>query len=661
MANWFVDWITGNQGNGGTSQADRKRLPTGNFGGGLAAGDVVRIAQSPAAVDAGITVDWTYGSLIGTLASALTLTLNTCEIAWTPANANACSTSASTKYGSACSTFAVTGIVPESIASIPSTNTDYSGFTKASFMFWSDTALVNNSIALRLWNGGVGGTLLDTLTMTQYQFANTWAPVEINNGSALAATVDTIELVTLIAPGGPVNLRISNLEAANVLTHQTLISSGSGNTSMWYSIKNLVGTAISLDHNPNSLVGIGKGWNGITGTFELWCREPILIEDLNAGSIIYNFTSSGAAGNPITYSGGWDSASMASQVGDTFLDFRGQNALAMVWYNVYHIISENVHIFRGSSQGYFTSDDFEFINTQSSCWDGVGSGPSGVTSSYTNCFASGCAGIGIASTITGILTLTNCNFSGNSNVGVNVNGNSKTVMKNVIGVNEDRCDFSAGGAVFKATGCTFDDVRMNMSAESAAYNSNLGIIDLAGATASGNVTILTMKGCTTSGTPTSIVNGTNGGRVVGTSMGGVINADIQYLDGAIIVTDTVMVHTAGNPSVNYQPLQTYRNAGWPVTLNKPSYKILTQSGQTVTFKVWIRRDDASAINCNILVPGGRYSGIPSDIVTAASGANNTWKQESITFTPTATEIVEIYIEAYGGTSNNVWAADPSWS
>src|SRR4030065_1552457 len=97
MATFYLDYINGSDANNGSTWALAwKTLTLGATLARIAPADVIRIAKSPDTTSLGITALWTNLSKTVTLASALNLTVELCETAWT-ASANVTATASTTR------------------------------------------------------------------------------------------------------------------------------------------------------------------------------------------------------------------------------------------------------------------------------------------------------------------------------------------------------------------------------------------------------------------------------------------------------------------------------------------------------------------------------------------------------------------------------------
>jgi hypothetical protein len=96
-----------------------------------------------------------------------------------------------------------------------------------------------------------------------------------------------------------------------------------------------------------------------------------------------------------------------------------------------------------------------------------------------------------------------------------------------------------------------------------------------------------------------------------------------------------------------------RNSLRPVILSLA--KVACSANNLVTIKAWMYRDNAG-LTMRLVCKGGQIAGVASDVVSALS-TTNAWEEETITFTPTETGVVEITAEAWGGSTFSGWVDD----
>jgi hypothetical protein len=126
-----------------------------------------------------------------------------------------------------------------------------------------------------------------------------------------------------------------------------------------------------------------------------------------------------------------------------------------------------------------------------------------------------------------------------------------------------------------------------------------------------------------------------------------------FMRGGLISSATDQRNTASGISWKIQPTSTERSANWPISL--PLAKVACAANSLVTVKAWMRRDN-SGLTMRLVCKGGQIAGVAND-VTASVTTTNAWEEETITFTPTETGVVEITAEAWGGTTFSGWVDD----
>jgi hypothetical protein len=126
-----------------------------------------------------------------------------------------------------------------------------------------------------------------------------------------------------------------------------------------------------------------------------------------------------------------------------------------------------------------------------------------------------------------------------------------------------------------------------------------------------------------------------------------------FLNGALISSATDQRKTASGISWKIQPTSTDRSSTWPVIFSLA--KVACSANNLVTIKAWMYRDNAG-LTMRLVCKGGQLAGVASDVVSALS-TTGAWEEETITFTPTETGVVEITAEAWGGTTFSGWVDD----
>lgn len=328
MANLFLDYINGSNANNGTSFALRfKDITAGATAARIVPGDVIRIMKSPDPTSLGIDGTWTLDSSTITLASAVTANITDCGTIWTASASVTCTTSATCKEGSlAASISMATAFATGKAAYFATGLLDLSGYQQVSFWVRTSTAIANNTtLSLRLCTDTVGAVSVHTIAIPALPLANTWAKVTVDLATNLNAAIQSVALYQDTDRAAAIIL-LDNIIAckasssADSLSLTSLIGKNASNET-WYSIASINGTTVRLDSGNNTLPSAQRGYGGTTETVTTYKRETIKTGFAAAASTaVQTVQDSGTAGNPITYSGGWDTTDMTTQDGETWFD-----------------------------------------------------------------------------------------------------------------------------------------------------------------------------------------------------------------------------------------------------------------------------------------------------------------------------------------------------
>ncbi|HMW91712.1 MAG TPA: hypothetical protein PKE54_16920, partial [Candidatus Obscuribacter sp.] len=311
MATKYVDILNGNDGNNGSSFALRKKT-LASAASVAAAGDVIRVMGKSAGAS-GINATFTNLSGVVTLASALTAGLYTSGAAWTAvANVTTTANQAGKLGATSASNIAIAGaFTTGKVAHFATGALNLSGYQQVSFWIKANAAVAAGVLRFDTCSDATGNTVVDSLTLPALT-ANVWQAITLDKAANLGATINAIRLHAISDPG-TVTLTIDDVIAckassgADALSLNSLISSDGA---VWYAVKSIdnAGTSVRLDTggaaSAQSAVGV---WSGTTGSLALSILNPINLP------VADTFGTSGAAGNPITISGGWDSTAMTTQ------------------------------------------------------------------------------------------------------------------------------------------------------------------------------------------------------------------------------------------------------------------------------------------------------------------------------------------------------------
>lgn len=302
MAIWYVDYEGGNNGNNGTSFAQRwQTIQNATSGNGVAAGDTVRVMGSPAPTSLGVNATWTAASRTVTLASAVTQTITDCQSNWTASANVTCSTNSSDyKENTASQQIAVADAFTTGLAAYFATGAlDLSGYKQVSFWIKQTAGTVGaaSSISLALCSDAVGAVVVDTVNIPSLAVVNQWVPVTVNLGAALGAAIASIAFYVNTDNGAQTFLlddviACKDATAADSLSLTSLLgqpdSTGAGglDTETWYGIQSINGTTVKIDNVVNTLGNTGRGWyDRMVPIVSSTDTSPIVITATNHGLV----------------------------------------------------------------------------------------------------------------------------------------------------------------------------------------------------------------------------------------------------------------------------------------------------------------------------------------------------------------------------------------
>lgn len=122
----------------------------------------------------------------------------------------------------------------------------------------------------------------------------------------------------------------------------------------------------------------------------------------------------------------------------------------------------------------------------------------------------------------------------------------------------------------------------------------------------------------------------------------------EHPNGGSIYADATTRHTASGYSWKIMPsgyAALIGDSTGPTQL--PLGPIAVNANTLVTASVWVYKAATSSGYGTITFtcPGGQIAGVPNTVTATAVGASNTWEQLTITFTPTAAGVVQLYVNS----------------
>lgn len=702
MATYYLDLENGNDASAGTSWATAwKTFTNGATAARIAPGDEIRVAKSANPTSIG-NATWTSRSGTVTLATAQTATIDNCETAWTAANTATVGrvTTSPVKQG----TYVAQIVTPASTATSTlyayfavggAGGLDLSAYQQITFWFWNNTTAVAdaNRYTIRLCSDTAGVTAVDTFNIPAIPSTQRWVPITVARvgGGNLGNAIKSIALYTgTSSPGNSQQIRLDNISACTTsgLNLRSLISKNSSATwtsnDGWWSLQYVDGTDLRLTYDTNTAVGstttiyYTEGTSPETVTTYIRPAIPVTTMASSLGGAIGTIQDSGTAGNLITFSGGWNTSN-TTQDGMTFLD--ALNGLAYYFtVSQSYIKLSNFGFTRvgrmASQSGTLSNFTIENIYVTSANNSVVTTTHS--NSTMSNILSSGNLN-GISFNNSDFSTISDIYTIGHSGLGLSISGNnansSNIYIYNVGGsgftTNQDMSNHK--NITIKYAGTGINGGGSNNSTSNIIINNSTTAISENGfnniynkITANTNTTLIStgnsssinsrIYNITETGTTTFLgafnLSGTKPKNIAIDYINGSSSDSRYYTNsftgggttvGYSVLQQTSVVHTAGGVAPQFNILNTNITSSTPASF--PIARIAVNASSLVTVKCWVKKSHATDIAANIIVKAYEIVGVTSDI-TAAKSADTNWEELTVTFTPTAKGVVNIYGQAW---------------
>lgn len=653
MATFYVDLVNGNDASAGTSFATRKKTIASALS-SAAMNDSIRVMASPAATSTGINATWTSGSAVVTLASALTATIDNCETAWT-ASANVTATAVTTplRQGTYAASLNIAAAFTTGLVAYKALGSaqNFSGYQQISLLVRSNSALAAGVLTLSLCSDTAGATPVNTISLPAIS-SGYWTKVTVDTGAALGSSIQSVALSATSDPG-TITVYLDNIiackasSAADCITHRSLISKNNG-TDPWMAIESINGTTITLAGQTADVAGLnaniaGKYW-GATETVTLHEREPITlsaVQSLTRGSGYLD-----PSANSIVISGGWNTTDMSTKVDRTY--FRQADPSA-------HGFSMSAPYVR--LQSFVASDCLSFATFNYTDVPNVSDCAASGTFYGINMTATGNANLSLVWAVGVRHVYYNSGASGDDSSGSYFYASQAWGLASLN--TEQSWFFTPAPATYMRPTVECPEVR------------NFGSAVLANGPA-----ILTLKNCSFIGcgrdlqiyndlyaynctfndnTLASGIQALGGATLFATRLGNDSNQHGQCNTFGRIVTATDQRRTASDVSWKFTSTSALLSMGTnQLSLNVASLACPANEARTVS--LWFRRDNAASA-MRLRVKGGFTPGVANDVVANMTAAANTWEQLSVTFTPTANAVVQVFAEFAGANTTNGWVDD----
>lgn len=333
MATFYLDTENGNDANNGTTFALRKRNLSSFTG--LVGGDVIRTITTPPFTNMG-TATWTDNSaLISALPTGYIEAVEPGNVAWTAAPLGiTTATSTTRKLGTTSSLFNVlaafaSAVFPAQLAfRATAANLNLSAYTGLSFWMRKTTSGGNlfpdGRFRIRLCSDALGLVSLQELSFTYPNTSggasivqNQWTPVVLQTNAALPSGINSVAIYMSSDPGA-CSFIVHNMVAikgdsnAQHISHRSVISKNTVGEPLAYPINAFVSnTSLQISPHGSDPTTL-RNYRGVTETVNTWALRPINPFMTTAQRTL---GMSGADGNPIILSGGWDATAMSVQSG----------------------------------------------------------------------------------------------------------------------------------------------------------------------------------------------------------------------------------------------------------------------------------------------------------------------------------------------------------
>jgi hypothetical protein len=679
MATFYLDFENGNDANTGADWANAwKTINSGATAARTAPGDIIRVAKTADPTSIG-DATWTSKSATVTLATAQTTNLYL-DGSWTAANSATVTTTTTRKQGSNAAqiTTPASTATATKYAYYATGTLDLSSYDAITFWFRNNTSAVAdaNRYVLKLCSDATGDTAVDEFAIPAIPSTTRWVPFTLTRtgGGALGSSIQSIALYTgSSSPGNSQQIWIDNVLACDEsgLNLTALISKNSAaydGADTWHGLQSLDGTTVTLGMRNEDGVGSSNRGYYTTGTspdtVTTYVRPTykFAIQSSTTGAA-QPIQESGSAGSLITYSGGWNTSSN-TQDGETWID--GQNGVGygLSFGSIQYIKIERFGVTRFGTGVHCSSTNRDcVINTIiTNSTQGLTMFTDSTLNTTINNCSNGCViGSSLGQNVININILntsgaTNLSSVSGSNLTWQNNSNQLTVGASYF-VELDKLDYSANSSSLSFSGFIFiKELIVNNNTSSTLFSATAArSIIVNKLTASGN---------------------TNLGEIIYTLIVKQTNALSTQLIGSGAVSYTkiwnspvLMYNSVNNDSNDNRSFWRYGNAlsqtttrhtatgiAWQInitnssqTLSRPIYfpiaKVAVNSGSLVTVKAWVKLSHATDIGAKLLIQANEIAGISAD-VTATKTADTNWEELTVTFTPTAAGVAQIYVQGY---------------
>lgn len=634
MANYFVDYENGDDGNSGEDWANAKKTLAG-CDDVVAAGDTVKIAKSPDPVSLGDAL-FTNNSDTIELDSPLTLTIENGETNWTnDASLYRCEANNHCVEGSYAAWIMNLSAFPTGLLAHKTiTELDLSGYEKISFMFYPGNDVPAGTLQIVLCSDNDGLVEVNNLTIDQALNTNKWYKIVIDNGGALGASIKSIGVkhIANTLPAG--SLYFDNFVAANGFTHKSLIGKNAAGES-WYSIQSIDGTTVKLGYAGNSAAN--QKYPGATETVTAYRREYIDVTDLVAGDNYLNDLEAitGTKDAPILYEGGYNTSN-STRDGETFYGTNCYEGTGIYTYEVNYLQFKHLGMV-GLYYGFYF-DGGKGFNVDDLYWIDNYNGDIGFSLAQwtigTFFINNGSAAIGLElydSVIDQIIV--DCLGDGTNSGTFSIGGANNTV--NTLKARNHTSSESSGVGLY----LSYADrliIKKLITADNDGYGISIDSI--------GQVFIKDWEFNETTPVYFQSYRMSLGQVLVSENHDNTAGNEVIFTYSGTIQSETSIRHTASGLSWKMTPTDTENK----LSLLPRHFKSFVEANKEITLSVYVRKDSSYNGNApRLVLKGGVLTGITNDVTDSLTVAADNWEQLVVTATPTEEGFIEFYVDCDG--------------
>lgn len=526
---------------------------------------------------------------------------------------------------------------------------DLSGYQQVSFWIRQNSGTVGaaGSISLRLCSDAAGATTVNTINIPNLVRTGRWASFVVDTGAALGASINSIALY-VDTDNGAQTFLFSNIIACKAssspdsLNLTSLIGKNTTGETFWC-IQSIRGKRVMLDMETNSTPDSPsvRGYYGATETVTTYKRETIKIGPGPSFGTLQEVRDSGSPGAMIKFEGGWDRTDMSTKTLETWMDGVNGSGYMLSSYQGYIDFSGVAFVRAEINLYWFGGNSQVSIIASNSSTSGLGPAyVTGVRSLFLT-FGHAVANGGSLYLLgnTGTVTIDHAVVS-NSGTGVTLGMRGlphEAIFQKGTGLGLIASN-GTGMDLLDCGNCLIKNISFAGNSYSISANKSSGPV-LMNCKLDDSLEFATFPGSET-------VYSHNHDQVAGSYK--------IFMNGAVISSAVDQRYTPSGYSWKIQITSSARDSSWPIVFYLAEAAV--SANALVTVKLQMRRSN-TGLTMRLVCKGGQIAGVNSDVVSAMTASADTWSEQTITFTPTEAGVVEITVEAWGGTSYSGWVDD----